>query len=97
MDESLQKIMFIDIETVPQTAVFDELPEEMKHLWEDKYSLLQRKNPEKYGTETTSAEGYFINAGIFAEFGRIVCISVGYIFYRSNVMHFRTKSFVYAN
>lgn len=93
MDESLQKIMFIDIETVPQTAVFDELPEEMKHLWEDKYSLLQRKNPEKYGTETTAAEGYFTNAGIFAEFGRIVCISVGYIFYRSNVMHFRTKSF----
>lgn len=56
--------MFIDIETVPQTAVFDELPEEMKHLWEDKYSLLQRKNPEKYGTETTTAEGYFTSAGI---------------------------------
>ena len=93
MDTSLLKIMFIDIETVPQTADFGELPSEMQHLWEDKFVLLQRKTPEKYGTETSAAEGYATNAGIYAEFGRIVCISVGFIYYKDETMHFRTKSF----
>lgn len=97
MDASLLKIMFIDIETVPQTAEFDELPQEMQHLWEDKFALLQRKTPEKYGLETSAAEGYATNAGIFAEFGRIVCISVGFIFYKDETMHFRTKSFADKN
>lgn len=97
MDASLQKIMFIDIETVPRTADFEELPEEMQHLWENKFSLLQRKTPEKYGSETTAAEGYATNAGIYAEFGRIVCISVGFIHYKNEIMHFRTKSFADKN
>ncbi len=97
MDASLQKIMFIDIETVPQTASFDELSEEMQHLWEEKFSLLQRRSPEKYGLETTAAEGYDTSAGIFAEYGRIVCISVGFIHSKNNVMHFRTKSFAGKN
>lgn len=93
MNSALQKIMFIDIETVPQTAEFNELPEEMQHLWEEKFALLQRKTPEKYGEETTVAEGYATNAGIYSEFGRIVCISVGFIYFKENQMYFRTKSF----
>ena len=44
----LQQIMFIDIETVPQTAAFDDLSNEMQHLWEDKFLLLKKRIPEKY-------------------------------------------------
>ena len=89
----LQQIMFIDIETVPQTAAFDDLSNEMQHLWEDKFLLLKKRMPEKYEEISTAAEGFETTAGIYAEFGRIVCISVGFIFFREKEMFFRTKSF----
>ena len=40
----LQKIMFLDIETVPQTSDFSELPGELAHLWEDKFAVIQKHN-----------------------------------------------------
>jgi len=89
----LQKIMFLDIETVPQTAELSEIPAELAHLWEDKFRLIQKRMPEKYTDETTPAESYSNSAGIYAEFGKIVCISVGFIYYRGTEMCFRTKSF----
>ena len=89
----LQKIMFLDIETVPQTSDFSELPQELAHLWEDKFAVIQKRMPEKYSEETTAAEGFNTSAGIYAEFGKIVCISVGFIHFRGNEMNFRTKSF----
>lgn len=89
----LQKIMFLDIETVPQTADLDEIPSDLAHLWEEKFRLIQKRMPEKYTDETTPAESYANSAGIYAEFGKIVCISVGFIYYRGPEMSFRTKSF----
>ena len=89
----LQKIMFLDIETVPLTSDFSELPGELAHLWQDKYTVLQKRLPEKYTDETTPAEAYNSSAGIYSEFGKIVCISVGFIHFQGNEMNFRTKSF----
>ncbi len=89
----LQKIMFLDIETVPQTADLADIPEELAHLWEDKFRLIQKRMPEKYADETTAGESYAGSAGIYAEFGKIVCISVGFIFFKGPEMCFRTKSF----
>ncbi len=89
----LQRIMFLDIETVPQTSDFSELPADLAHLWEDKFNLIHKRMPEKYAEETTPAEGFNTSAGIYSEFGKIVCISVGFIFFQDNEMHFRTKSF----
>ena len=89
----LQKIMFLDIETVPQTSDFSELPAELAHLWEDKFELIQKRMPEKYTEETTAAEAFNNSAGIYSEFGKIVCISVGFIHFQENEMNFRTKSF----
>lgn len=89
----LQKIMFLDIETVPQTANISENSEELAHLWEDKFRLIQKRMPEKYTDETTPDESYANSAGIYAEFGRIVCISVGFIYYKGHEMCIRTKSF----
>ena len=89
----LTKIMFLDIETVPQTADFSEISKELAHLWEDKFGTIHKRMPEKYGEETTAAEAFNQSAGIYAEFGKIVCISVGFIHFKEEEMHFRTKSF----
>jgi len=89
----LQKILFLDIETVPQTADFSELNPELAHLWEEKFAMIHKRMPEKYADETTAAEAFNSSAGIYSEFGKIVCISVGYLHFLEKEMHFRTKSF----
>jgi len=80
-----EEILFIDIETVPQYRSFSELPGNWKKLWEDKMKTQVN--------ETTSAESLYGRAGIFAEFGRVICISAGYIFQRRGEHFFRVKSF----
>ncbi len=89
----LAKIMFLDIETVPGVADFSEMPEELSHLWEEKFSLIVKRMPEKYEDDPSAANGFNTSAGIYAEFGKIVCISVGFIFFKGEEMFFRTKSF----
>jgi len=89
----IQKIMFLDIETVPQTPDLSDMSEELVHLWEDKFRLIQKRMPEKYEAETTAADSFSTSAGIYAEFGKIVCISVGFIYFKGLEMCFRTKSF----
>lgn len=71
-DISINKILFLDIETVPQTPDYDALPDKLKKLWDKKAEML-RKN------EDQTASELFIKAGIYAEFGKIVCISVGFL------------------
>src|SRR5690554_3063693 len=66
----LPNILFLDIETVPQSEFFSDLPEETQHLFADK-TQYQRK-------EDITAEEFYERAGIWAEFGKIICISVGY-------------------
>lgn len=70
----IENILFLDIETVPSTSSFDDLSEEKKSLWEKKCKLLSRYLPE----EESKTEELYERAGIYAEFGKIVCISVGY-------------------
>jgi len=92
-NSDLPKIMFLDIETVPQQSDFSEMSAELGHLWEEKFSLIFKRMPEKYPENTTAAEGFNTSAGIYAEFGKIVCISVGFIHFQGKEMYFRTKSF----
>ncbi len=82
---SLEHILFLDIETVPVHESFDELNDEMKYLWADK-TKYQRK-------EDVTPEAFYDRAGIWAEFGKIVCISVGYFTYKGETRSFRTTSF----
>ncbi|CAA7195068.1 3'-5' exonuclease [Chryseobacterium potabilaquae] len=65
----LERILFLDIETVPNSKSWDELPETEQKLW-DKKTKFQRK-------EDISAEEFYDKAGIMAEFGKIICISIG--------------------
>ena len=81
----LDNILFLDIETVPLEENFNSLDEEMKQLWELK-TQYQRK-------DDFTAEEFYDRAGIWAEFGKIVCISVGYFITKADVRNFRVTSF----
>lgn len=82
---NLENILFLDIETVPEHEQFNSLTEEKQQLWEQK-SRYQRK-------EEFTAEEFYERAGIWAEFGKIVCISVGYFVEKGSERHFRVTSF----
>jgi DNA polymerase elongation subunit (family B) len=85
--------MFLDIETVPQRKSLDEMPEEIIHLWEEKFNALKTYSPARFPDGTAAADAFTKNAGIYAEFGKIVCISVGFIYLKNKELHFRVKSF----
>jgi len=82
-----ENILFLDIETVPEKEGFDQLSQEEQTLFADK-TQYQRKNE-------IPPEEFYERAGIWAEFGKIICISVGYFtnFY-SKERRFRVTSFV---
>lgn len=82
---SSEDILFIDIETVPQKAGFEELPEHFQKLW-DKKSVYFRD-------ENLAAADVYERAGIYAEFGRIICISAGVIIQKNGERYYRVKSF----
>lgn len=82
---NLENILFLDIETVPETQHFSDLNTIKQQLWELK-SQYQR------GEEFT-AEEFYHRAGIWAEFGKIICISVGYFTLKGDNRTFRVTSF----
>jgi len=82
----INNILFLDIETVAVESSFVKLDEEFQHLWELKSRYFREKE------ELTIEESYN-KAGIYAEFGKIVCVSVGYITSSSGEREYRTKSF----
>ncbi|WDT68713.1 3'-5' exonuclease [Cloacibacterium sp. TD35] len=66
----IERVLFLDIETVPNASAWEELSETEKKLW-DKKTSNQRKE------DFTAEEFYRERAGIMAEFGKIICISIG--------------------
>ena len=81
----LENILFLDIETVPEVRDYSKLDETKQALWELK-SQFQRK-------DEFTAEEFYERAGIWAEFGKIICISVGYFTFKGDLRKFRTTSF----
>lgn len=82
--ESLKHILFLDIETVAAKPDFEQLDERFQPLWEKKTKNLK--------TEATPAESYSERAAIYAEFGKILVIAVGYFVETSEGLVFRCKS-----
>ena len=82
---NLENILFLDIETVPEHENYTALSQEMQDLWDTK-SKYQRK-------DEFTPEEFYSNAGIWAEFGKIICISVGYFDSKSGKRRFRVTSF----
>ncbi len=89
----IYKILFLDIETVPQTDDISLLPEEIQQMWGEKFNSLRSRNPERYAGMESLNESFMKNAGIYAEFGRIICISVGFIHRAGSANKLRIKSF----
>ncbi len=81
----LRNVLFLDIETVPEVENFSQLSLEKQELFALK-TQYQRKDEK-------SAEDFYERAGIWAEFGKIVCISVGYFVSQDSTREFRIKSF----
>ena len=81
----LENILFLDIETVSEQKHFGLLDEETQELFAMKTSY-QRK-------DEFTPEEFYDRAGIWAEFGKIVCLSAGYFTFRGDIRHFRVTSF----
>ncbi|MGQ9847932.1 MAG: 3'-5' exonuclease [Bacteroidales bacterium] len=80
----LNKILFLDIETVSQYRDYNELPEVFKQFWSEKAAKIDKdKTP----------DDLYERAGIYAEFGKIICISVGLVYNTSNGYFARIKSY----
>ena len=79
-----EDILFLDIETVPTASSYTMLDKSLQTLWE--------KKSRQFRGEDQSAEEVYERAGIYAEFGKIICISVGLI-KEKMPFSFRIKSF----
>ena len=66
----IEKVLFLDIETVPDQSNWKDVPELEQKLW-DKKTKNQRKD------DFTAGDYYKERGGIMAEFGRIICITIG--------------------
>ncbi len=82
---NIEHILFLDIETVSQYSAYAEMPENMRELW-DKKAIWLRK-------EEQTPEELYARAGIYAEFGRIICISMGVFDLKNESRKLRIKSF----
>lgn len=81
-DIPVENILFLDIETVPLHPSYAAMPEDFRKLWDRKTEFLKKDTDD-------TAESIFPRAGIYAEFGKVICISAG--FFRGK--EFRIKSF----
>ena len=82
---NIEDVLFLDIETVPQFPAFNEVPENFQKLWEQKSTYFR--------SEEQTPDDVYERAGIYAEFGRIICISVGFVIQKMGEKYFRVKSF----
>ncbi len=87
----LNQVLFLDIETVPEYENFKDLSPAKQKLWDQKSAYKRRY--EAIGDKEISAAEYYENAGIWAEFGKIICISVGIFNIEEKQPEFRIKSY----
>ena len=81
-DIYIENVLFLDIETIPAYDSYEKMPEIFRKLWDRKTETL-KKEPDD------TPDSLYPRAGIYAEFGKIICISAG--FFRSK--EFRIKSY----
>jgi len=81
----MKNILFIDIETVPVNKLFTDMDDRMQALWAGKAARIAKED---------TAEIAYQRAGIYAEFGKIVCVSAGFIFEEAGEERLRITSFI---
>lgn len=82
---NIEHVLFLDIETVPEYASFEDLDETKQQLWTEKTKYIRK--------DEHSPTDFYPRAGIWAEFGKIVCISVGFLSLKDGIRNFRLKTF----
>lgn len=88
MAPEIRDILFLDIETVAITDNYDTLSERLKVQWSRKANFLRKDDNQ------TDEELFLQRAGIYAEFGKIVCIGVGKLFNtESGELGLKTKAY----
>ena len=85
----IRNLFFLDIETVASHPAYDQLDERMQLLWDKKADKLRK------GDDTrTNAEMFYGQGAIYAEFGRVVCIAFGQLFWNErDELSFKVRSF----
>lgn len=91
MSDTIASILFLDIETVSYYPSRDQLGEQWQSLRQKKIEKMMKYDD----SLTTASDSYMQRAGIFAEFGKIICISVWYIRQDEEGSHYVTKSFAW--
>jgi len=81
----LEKVLFIDVETVPHSASYNQLDDRNQQLWDRKAAYLLK--------EEQTTEEIYERAGIYAEFGKVICISLGIYREENGIAKLRLKSF----
>ena len=87
---NIEKVLFLDIETVPQFESYGSLNSADKELWDNKALHLKK-------TDFDTAESLYPRAGIYAEFGKIVCISVVWFVIENSKRNLKVNSFYSAD
>ncbi len=81
----IEKVLFLDIETVSEHPTYADVPERIQKLWD--------KKSKSFTPEGETSSDVYNRAGIYAEFGKIVCISVGFVMRTPDGLTLRVKSF----
>jgi DNA polymerase elongation subunit (family B) len=94
----LEKVLFLDIETVPQSSTFQEMDETSQKLFalknKARFNSLSQDAAFKDKSEAEINEEIFKQTGgILAEFGKIICITVGFVRETRTGKQLRLKSF----
>ncbi|MDD3877066.1 MAG: ribonuclease H-like domain-containing protein [Bacteroidales bacterium] len=87
IQKNIENILFLDVETAPLYPSYEDLPEKMKKLWTKKAEYFLQNKPELKPSDI------YERAGIYSEFGKIICVSVGYVTEENGVRKIRLKSF----
>src|ERR1039457_2834472 len=75
---NIENILFLDIETVPMMADYNQLPDNFRKHWDKKSGQLS-KYDQNLTDEQKVPDKMFERAGIYAEFGKIICVSTGIV------------------
>jgi len=82
---NIENVLFLDIETVPVYPNYSQLPAHYKQFWDNKAKYISRENE--------TPDEIYQKAGIYAEFGKIICISIGAVKKIEGKYVLRIKSF----
>jgi 3'-5' exonuclease len=88
LSTDLNNILFLDIETVSCVGDYRLMDSRLQVLWDKKAALIKKDE------EFSSEELFLKRAAIYAEFGKVVSIAVGYIRNdEKNIPQLRVKAF----